>query len=123
MDLDILHISPTLEHIIEPILKPTETPIELALTPSIQPIVIHPAEESTHREPPTTKETQAPNTSQVKEDLRFDEMSWAWEIQEKVRIMLSHYKAQKKQIKIQEEEIQNWKNIKENLEEKLKEYG
>ena len=62
MDLDIPHISPTPERIIEPILKPIETPIELAPTSLVvQPIVTHPNKESTHREPPTTKEKQAPS--------------------------------------------------------------
>ena len=63
MDLDIPHISPTLECIIEIILKPIEKPIELAPTPSFESIITHSTQESTHREPPTTKETQAPKTS------------------------------------------------------------
>ena len=84
MDLDIPHISPTTECIIKPILKPTKTPIEPAPTPSLQPIITLPIEESTHREPPTTKETQALSTSQVKEGLCFDKMSRAGAIEDKV---------------------------------------
>ena len=49
LDLDIPHISPTLEHITEPILKPIEETIEPTPTPSLQPIITHLVEETTNR--------------------------------------------------------------------------
>ena len=59
LDLEIAHISPALEIVIEPILKP----IEPAPTPLLQPIITHPMEKPISKEPPMSKETQAPSTS------------------------------------------------------------
>ena len=66
MDLDIPHISPTPEHTNDIMLHSTTKPIEPTHTPSLSPIITLLVEESMHREPPTTTNTQAPNTSHEK---------------------------------------------------------
>ena len=96
LDLEIPHISPTIDHINQSILKPTKKPIEHVPTPSLQPTITHPIKKPTHKEPSTSKELQAPSTSRVQEGLHFDKMSWAWDIEENVQKILSPYKAQRK---------------------------
>ena len=89
MDLDIPHISPTPKCTNEFLLHLIEKPIELACKPSLSTIITLPTKESTHREPPTTTNTQVLSTSGVKEDLHFDELSWAHDIEENVQKMLT----------------------------------
>ena len=55
MDLDISHISPTLEHTNEIILHPTKKFVEPVYTPSFSPIITFPTKESTHWKSLATK--------------------------------------------------------------------
>ena len=47
-------------------------------------------------------------------------MKWAFEIEGNIQKMLTHYEAQTKQIKAQEEKTQNWQALKEDIEFKQK---
>ena len=120
-DLDIPHISPTLERTNDIILQPTEKMIEPAQTPSLTPIITLPTHETTQQETPTTEKIQAQGSSINQEGLLFEELKWALEIDDNVQKMLSHYKTQRNQIKAQHEEYKNWLSVKTKLEEKIKE--
>ena len=95
--------------------------MEPAQTPSLSPIITLPTQEITLKEIPTTIEKQAQGSKIRKEGLQFEELKWALEIEENVQNMLTHYKAQRNQIKAQQEENKNWLSLKAELEEKLKE--
>ena len=120
-DLNIPHISPTPKRTSEIILHPIEKIVEPAQTPSLQPIVTLSTQETTQKETPTTMEKQAQGSSINQEGLHFEELKWALEIEENVQKILTHYKAQRNEIKAQQEENKNWLLIKVDYEEKLKE--
>ena len=100
-DLDIPHISPTPEHTNNIILHPTQNIVEPAETPSLSPIITFHTHDTTQQETPTTREIQAQGSSINKEGLHFKELKWALEIEDNVQKMLTHYKAQRKEIKAQ----------------------
>ena len=120
-DLDIPHISPTPERTSEITLHPTNKIIEPTQTPSLQPIVTLSTKKTTQKETPTTGDKQAQGSLINQEGLQFEELKWALEIEENVQNMLTHYRAQRKEIKAQQEENKNWLSIKADYEEKLKE--
>ena len=99
--------------------------MEPTQTPSLSPIITLPTQELTLKETPTKRNTnQKGNTSKGskirKEALQFEELKWDLEIEENVQNMLTHYKAQRKQKKFQQEENKNWLSLKAKLEDKLK---
>ena len=106
MDLDIPHSSSTLECTSNIMLHPSDKPIELAQTPSLSPMITLPIEQSTHKEPPTTINTKAPSTSQEKQGLHHDELSWAFVMEDNVQNILTRCKTLRSQIKDQEEDKQ-----------------